>query len=102
MRLDNFLERAARLEARGPLALLSSDFNRLKREVEQGAAAYKRQLERERAAGETPHSCPPEGGVAVSSDELLRHFRSIPASRRARLNVREAFGDMMRRRYPCR
>ena len=102
MPLNTFLETASRLEARGPLALLSSDFSRLQREVEQGAASYKRQLERQRAAGETPHSCPPRGGVELSSDALLTHFRSIPANRRARMSVRDAFGDMMRTRYPCR
>ena len=102
MPLNTFLETATRLEARGPLALLSSDYSRLKREVEQGAASYKRQLERQRAAGETPHSCPPKGGVELSSDDLLNHFRSIPANRRSRMSVRDAFGDMMRVRYPCR
>ncbi|KLE31220.1 hypothetical protein AAW01_13185 [Aurantiacibacter gangjinensis] len=102
MRLDEFLEKAERLERRGPLALLSSDFGLLKDEVEASAALYRNRIASDRAAGRTPHSCPPEQGSArLSSDDVLSHLRSYPASRRPSITIRRAFFDMMAQRYPC-
>lgn len=100
MTLDTFLEKADRLEARGPLALFSSDFRLLKGEVDEAFDAYKERLHADREAGRTPHSCPPAGD-SVNSDQLLEHFRSYPESRRPNVTVRTAIRDMMARRYPC-
>lgn len=102
MRLDTFLEKAERLERRGPLALVSSDFGLLKGEVEAASSLYRERLVADRAGGRAPHSCPPERGSArLGSDDLLAHFRSYPASRRPSITVRRAFFDMMAQRFPC-
>ena len=102
MRLDTFLEKADRLEKRGPLALFSDDLDILKSEVEASARQYRARIAADREAGRSPHSCPPErGGAKLGSDELLRHFRSYPASRRTSLTVRQGFFDLMASRFPC-
>lgn len=102
MRLDTFLEKAERLERRGPLALLSSDLGLLEDEVKASAALYRDRVRSDREAGRAPHSCPPESGSArLGSNELLAHFRSYPAARRPAITVRSAFFDMMARRFPC-
>ncbi len=104
MRLDTFLEKAERLERRGPLALFSSDIGLLKGEVEASGELYRQRIAADRAAGRAAHSCPPprgSDGAALNSDDLLAHFRSYPASRRSAISVRQAFFDMMQRRFPC-
>ena len=101
MPLPEFLEKASRLEARGPLALFSSDLKLLEEEVKGGAARYRARLERDAAEGRRPDSCPPRG-MEISSDELLAHFRSIPAASRARMSVGDGFAHFIRSRHPCR
>lgn len=101
MSVATFLEKADRLESRGPLALLSSDFGVVKREIEASADAYKTRIDSDKDAGRAPHSCPPEAGGSLNSDELLAHFRSYPVAARSRTTVRRGFFDMMARRYPC-
>ena len=101
MPLLEFLEKASRLEARGPLALFSSDLKLLEREVKGGASRYRARLDSDTAEGRRPDACPPRG-MEISSDELLAHFRSIPAARRARMDVGDAFAHFIRTRHPCR
>ena len=101
MPLPEFLEKASRLEARGPLALFSSDLKLLEKEVKGGAVQYRARLESDAAEGRRPDSCPPRG-MEISSDEFLAHLRSIPAARRARMNVRDGFAHFIRTRHPCR
>ena len=101
MPLPEFLEKASRLEARGPLALFSSDLKLLEREVKGSASDYRAQLESDAKAGRRPDACPPKG-MAISSDDLLAHFRSIPASRRQRMTVADGFRHFIRTRHPCR
>ena len=101
MPLPTFLEKASSLESRGPLALFSSDLKLLEKEVKGSAADYRAQLEGDAKAGRRPDACPPKG-MAISSDELLAHFRSIPASRRQRMTVADGFRHFIRTRHPCR
>ena len=101
MPLPTFLEKASSLESRGPLALFSSDLKLLEKEVKGSAADYRAQLESAAKAGRRPDACPPKG-MAISSDELLAHFRSIPESRRQRMTVADGFRHFIRTRHPCR
>ena len=101
MPLPTFLEKASSLESRGPLALFSSDLKLLEKEVKGSAADYRAQLESDAKAGRRSDACPPKG-MAISSDELLAHFRSIPTSRRQRMTVADGFRHFIRTRHPCR
>ena len=95
-----FLAKAEALQAKGPLALFSSDLELLKAEGKAGGEAYRARLKSERAAGR-PSSCPPEG-VKINSDELLAFLRTYPAGVRGRVNMRQGVADYFIRKYPCR
>ena len=95
-----FLQKAEALEARGMMALLSSDMSLLKGEVRGAATVLKAENATARRAGRMPAFCAPER-VRMSSDELLAFFRSIPAAQRQRLEVRDAMRFYMARRFPC-
>ena len=102
MSVATFLEKAEKLEKRGVAAMLSSDFNLLKREVEGAGNAYSARHKADEAAGRPPHSCPPQGKLSLNSKDLMAHFRSYPAARRGSTTIKTAFADLMKKRYPCR
>lgn len=101
MTVATFLRKAEALEARGVMALLSSDMGLLKGEVRGAATALKAENDTARRAGRTPAFCAPER-VRMSSDELLTFFRQMPPALRQRTEVRDALRAYMGRRYPCR
>ena len=82
MDVATFLAKAEKLEKKGVAAMFSGDFKRLKREVEAAGNAYSARYKADEAAGRTPHSCPPKGKMALSSDQFMSHLRSYPAARR--------------------
>ena len=96
-----FLQKAEALEARGMMAMLSSDMGLLKGEVRGAGATLRAEVDAARRAGRTPPFCAPER-IRMNSDELLTFFRSIPPAQRQRLEVRDAMRFYMARRFPCR
>jgi hypothetical protein len=101
MSVATFLAKADRLKAKGILAMGSADIGLLKGEVQAAGKSYRDQIESDKAAKRTPHSCPPQK-ASMNSNELLTHFRSYPAASRSKISVRTAFFDLMKKRYPCR
>lgn len=100
MTLAVFIPKAERLMEKGALAMLSSDMKVVKGEVEGASTDYRARITRDKAAGRTPHSCPPAKG-SMNSEELMAHFSSYPQSRRANTTVRTAFFALMKKKYPC-
>ena len=100
MSVATFLEKADKLKSRGPLALLSGDMKVLRREGEASGKAYRARIAADKKAGRTPHSCPPEK-ISMDSDQMLAHLRTYPTSRRGSVSMRQAFADLMKKRYPC-
>jgi len=102
MPLAQFLDKATKLEKKGAMALLSSDFGRLKKEMQASAGALRQERLAAQQAGRQPAYCPPakQGGVGVQ--EILGHFRSIPAAQRARMTTKDGFRSLLARKYPCR
>ncbi|ABC64293.1 hypothetical protein [Erythrobacter litoralis] len=101
MDVQTFLAKAEKLEKKGALALLSSDLKVLKREAEGAAKTYRTRIVADQEAGRQPHSCPPKGKQAMTSDELLGHLRSYPAAKRPSVSMKTAFADLMQKRFPC-
>ena len=101
MPLNQFLVKAAALEKKGPLALLSSDMGRLKKEIQNSAKAVRAERLAAKAAGKKQAFCPPEKGASLNSSEVLSHFRSIPPAQRDRMRTRDAWRSLMVRRFPC-
>lgn len=100
MTVATFLTKADALKAKGPLALMSSDFKLLQAEGTAAGAAYRARLTQERTAGR-PSSCPPQG-ARISSDQLLTHLQTYPAAARPRTTMRTAMADYFIRTWPCR
>lgn len=100
MPLSTFLAKADALEAKGPLALMSSDLPIIKKEVKTSMVNYRTFINGQKAAGKPPHSCPPVKG-SLDSDEMMAAFRAVPVAQRKSVNVQTALFAMMKKRYPC-
>ena len=101
MSVATFLEKAERLQKKGPLALLSKDLKLLQAEMKGTAQSYRAKVVADKKAGLVPHSCPP-AEARMNSDELLAHLRSYPVQARSKTTISTAFADLMKKRYPCK
>lgn len=100
--VERFLVRVDRLLARGPLALLSRDFYRLKSEIEADGRVLKRDYARAKAAGEKTAFCPPaKGKPRVGKNEYLAALRAVPLAKRATTDTRDVLRRLLERKYPC-
>ncbi|KUR73783.1 hypothetical protein AQZ52_00830 [Novosphingobium fuchskuhlense] len=99
MSVATFLAKAEALQAKGIMAMFSSDVTLLKEEAGGAAQAYRRQLKQEAAAGK-PSACPPEHG-SINSNDLIAHMQTYAAADRPRISVGQAIADLFRKRYPC-
>lgn len=98
-----FLVRVDKLLARGPFALLSRDFYRLKREIEADGEALKKEYAREKAAGRPISFCPPkQGKPRVNKNEYLAALRAVPVAKRATTDTKDVLRTVLERKYPCR
>ena len=103
MTVAAFLEKADALQARGMMAMFSSDIGLLKGEVQGAGRALRAEVDGARRAGRRPAFCPPpQGQASLNSNELLAYFRAVPPAQRQRMEVRDALRGLMIRRYPCR
>jgi hypothetical protein len=102
MPVDTFLQKAEALQRRGIMALVSSDYRLLQREVETATQQLRAERQAEQRAGRQPAYCPPQQGGTLSPADILGHFRAIPPAQRARIQVRDGLRGLLARRYPCR
>ena len=100
--VQRFLIRVDRLLARGPFALLSRDFYRLKREIERDGETLKADYAREKAAGRPTDFCPPTTDKPrVSKNEYLAALRAVPVNRRSTTDTKDVLRTLLERKYPC-
>ena len=99
---QNFLERANRLKARGPLALFDSDYGRLKAE----ATAVGKAIGDERIAAERAHRpilyCSPTARAKLGNFEFIDGLAAIPTAERARMSLKDGMLRVLQKKYPCR
>ena len=95
-----FLAKADALRAKGPMALLSGDIKLLKAEGQAAGLAYRARLKAEKAAGKSPHSCPPSKS-RINSTQVIEHLRAYSPATRARTTMKAAISDLMVKTYPC-
>jgi len=101
MDVATFLGKAAALQAKGPLALFSSDVGLLKTEGMNVGKELKVERLARIAAHQPAEYCPPTPG-SMNADELLGAMRAIPAVQRPKTSVRTAMKALLIRKYPCR
>lgn len=99
MPVATFLAKAEALQKRGPFALLSSDYGRLKAEVNNSAKALGAEQSAARKVGRSPATCMP-GNISIGTDEFLNHLRSIPRAQRG-MSVKAALLSFVNKKYPC-
>lgn len=100
--VEHFLKRVDRLLARGPFALLSRDFYRLKGEIEADGKSLKRDYARAKARGEKTAFCPPaKGKPRVNKNEYLAALRAVPVAKRATTDTKDLLRGLLERKYPC-
>lgn len=102
MTVAQFLAKVKALQSQGALAALSPDADLVRREVAMIRAAYTADLRAARAAGRTPHSCPPETGKpTLTPRQMLAELEKIPKAQRG-MSMKAAVYAYMKRTYPCR
>ena len=101
MDVATFLAKADALQKKGPMALFSGDYRRLKREAEGAGAQLKAENAALVKAGKPTPYCPPKKG-SLGSTELLNGFRAIPAADRPRMTVKDGMRTYLAKKWPCR
>lgn len=101
MDIATFLRKADALEKKGMTAMFSSDFKLLKKEVETASLALRAERLAAPKAGRRSAYCPPPKS-GLNSDEIIAHFRALPAAARPRMQVKEGLLGLLVRKYPCR
>jgi hypothetical protein len=99
---QNFLDRANRLKAKGPLAFFDPDYKRLKAE----ATAVGKSIGDDRIAAEKAGKpilyCSPKPRAQLGSYEFIDGLEAIPAGERANMSLKQGMLRVLQRKYPCR
>jgi hypothetical protein len=99
---QNFLDRANRLKAKGPLAFFDSDYGRLKAE----ATAVGKSIGDDRIAAERSGTrilyCSPKPRAQLGSFEFIDGLEAIPPAERVRMSLKNAMIRVLQKKYPCR
>jgi hypothetical protein len=74
--LENFISRASALEKRGMMAMFSSEFKALQRDLEKASLQLRTERMAAAKAGLRPPYCP-SGKAGLSTSELLAHLRAF-------------------------
>ena len=99
---QNFLERAERLKAKGPLAFFDSDYGRLKAEATAVGVSIGDDRIAAEKAGRPILYCSPRPRAQLGSFEFIDGLKAIPAAERSRMSLKDAMLRVLQRKYPCR
>jgi len=99
---QNFLDRANRLKAKGPFALLDGDYGRLKAEATAAGESIGNDRIAAERAGRPILYCSPQPRAQLGDYEFLDVLAAIPAGERATMSLKEAMLHVLQRKYPCR
>src|SRR3954454_10227752 len=96
---QNFLDRANRLKAKGPLALFDSDYGRLKAE----ATAVGKSIGDDRIAAERAGRpilyCSPSARAKLGSFEFIDGLQAIAPAERARMSLKDGMLRVLEKKY---
>ena len=99
---QNFLDRANRLKAKGPLAFFDSDYGRLKAEATAVGKSIGDDRIADERAGRPIIYCSPTARAKLGSFEFIDGLAAIPAGERANMSLKQAMIRVLQRKYPCR
>lgn len=98
---QNFLDRADRLKAKGPLAFFDADYKRLKAEATAVGRSIGDRIAAEKA-GKPILYCSPKARAQLGSMEFINGLEAIPAGERANMSLKQAMLRVLQRKYPCK
>lgn len=99
MDAETFYVKAVALKKKGMAAMFSKDLKPMARLFETAADSVKAENERARSNG-APLFCAPKK-YRLTADQFLAEFSKIPQERRRSQTVREAWREIVIRRFPC-
>jgi hypothetical protein len=99
---QNFLERADRLKAKGPLAFFDRDYGRLKAEATAVGKAIGDDRIAAEKAGRPIRYCSPTARARLGSFEFIDGLQAIAPADRVRMTLKDAMLRVLQKKYPCR
>lgn len=99
MDAEAFYLKAVELKKRGMSAVFSNDLKPMVTVFKSAADSVKAENLKAKAEGD-PLFCPP-AKYRLTADQFLSEFGKIPPSRRRTQTVREAWREIVIRRFPC-
>ena len=99
---QNFLDRANRLKAKGPLAFFDADYRRLKAEAYAAGNSLRDDRLAAQKAGKPILYCSPKARAQLGSMEFIGGLEAIPSAERPKLNLKQAMLRVLQKKYPCR
>jgi len=99
---QNFLDRANRLKAKGPLAFFDGDYNRLKAEANAAGVSIREDRIADERAGRPILYCSPKPRAQLGDNEFLDALGAMPPGQRATMTLKTAMLRVLQRKYPCR
>lgn len=99
---QNFLDRANRLKAKGPLAFFDSDYGRLKAEATQVGKEIGDDRIAAEKVGKPILYCSPNPRASLGSFEFIDGLEAIPPAERATMSLKDAMIRVLQKKYPCR
>jgi hypothetical protein len=98
---ENFLDRANRLKAKGPLALFDSDYGHLKAEATAVGKSIGDDRIADERAGKPILYCSPSPRAELGSFEFIDGLEAIPAVEREHMSLKDAMIRVLQKKYPC-
>lgn len=99
MDAETFYIKAVALKKKGIGAMFAKDLKPMAQHFETAANSVKAENEKAKAAG-APLYCAPKK-YRLTADQFLAEFGRIPQERRRKQTVREAWREIVIRRFPC-
>jgi hypothetical protein len=99
MDAETFFVKAVALQKKGLGAVFAKDLKPTIRVFEEAAKSVKAENEAARAAG-SPLYCAPKK-YRLNAEQFIGEFSGIPKERRQVQSVREAWREIVIRRFPC-
>ena len=101
MDVATFLAKSEVLRQKGVMAMFASEYREMQAAAQAAIAALRRERLAALAAGRRPAYCPPEH-AGLTPAEIMTTMQAVPAARRPRTDIKDAFRAAFVRKYPCR
>ncbi len=80
----------------------SAEYMRLREELNRAMVIAQAERRTARKEARDPLYCLAPGRPATNSQELAKHFASIPAEQRANVTVSQALMQLLQKKFPCK